>query len=551
MTAKYKDKLVWDEKRRDFILSRPRIVTRLMNIWAWVKTWPEVRKYAALAALLRLFQLGKAAFWYDEGVTVVFARLPFFNMVAATAGDVHPPLYYSLIWLMNRAGIPLTEWAARLPSLAFSVLAIYLIYDLVSAFNLSKQAQKIVIIWTILSPLQLHYAQEARMYALLQLEVLAAISFIIYKKKTALALDLIALMYTQNYAVFYIPTLALFAVVFHYGRYLNTFKPTREWIKYLSGQAVKLFIGQWAIYFVIPVLAWLPWFIVLLGQMTTVSAGYWIQPVKFPSILFVLYQMLFAYSMPPTFQGLGVLITCGLLFYAAWKIYKNRPGHWLSLSILAVGPLLLSVIVSLIWRPVLLFRGLLGSVVPLVILITLALDQIKITYKKIYAFTMVGVTLLAGVMGHYLYNVPNKGMTTTWVNKMAAQVYQGDALLALNDNGVIAAMTYAPDLDLYKLTSCGQEAWGSLSPATRDAMGVKYRTPEQLLKGFAGPYNTVQPYTRLFFISTIAPISPQCEIDQANEIINYPGVIQIENLHDDQYSQAGVYLIPSQDGRSE
>jgi len=544
--AKIKDKYIWDEDIQDFKLARPKIVTRILALADWVISWRAITKALIIAAALRLYQLGYGAFWYDEGVSAIFARLPFRDMIAATAGDVHPPLYYLLLWILPRLGIRITEFSARFPSFVLSVIAVYLAWELSKEFITTRRGRWAVLAWVIISPLQLHYAQEARMYALLQVEVLAAFIYLLRDKKIPLVIALAAIMYTHNYGVFYLPILGLAAFIKYYGNYLAGFRVVPIWRAenfYTFKLSALAFIKKWALCFIIPVAAWLPWFIVLAGQMNTVSAGYWIQPVKLASVLFVLYQMLFAFSMPPVFQGLGVLLTCGLLIYMAWRIYLSRPKNWLLLAVLAGGPLALAVVGSVVWRPILLFRGLIGSAIPLTILAVMVVENIGPVYKKYYVYSLVGITLLAGVAGHYLYNAENKGMTTTWVHDIKTQAEAGDVLLALNDNGITAAMTYAPELDLYKLAGCGQEALGSLSVATREALGVEDRTLNQLIPIDGVDLYNRRPYSRVWFISTVSPVSPQCEIDLANSIINLPGSRLMIDLKHDEYMQAGVYLI--------
>jgi len=544
-----KVKHVWDPALKDFVpeLKKERQLSRVKS-WVinWIvdiKYWPEVRKFAAVGFILRLIQLGKAAFWYDEGVTVVLSRLPWSQMIEGTAGDVHPPGYYIIIWLLGQTGIPITQFTARMPSAVLSVIAIYLTWSLAERLDLSRIAKYAILVWVIISPLQLHYAQEARMYGLLQVEVLAAFIFILDNKKALLSVALAAILYTHNYAVFYLPTFALAAV-------MNDIGSASIWVRAVEDKPIeklkvyiyfiaRAFMEKWGIYFLIPLLLWVPWFLVLLSQMGMVSAGYWIQPVTVPSVVFVLYQMLFAYSMPPPFQGLGVLLTMGLLFYTGWRLNRDRPKHYQILLVMAFTPLLLSVIISLAWRPVLLFRGLIGSSIPLIMLIAVAFEGIKIPYKKIYAASLVLVTLVAGLYGHYAYNVNNKGATTEWVRRIEGKYEQGDVILSLNDNGVIAVLTYGTNLPMYKLTSCGEEPLGALGEITRSAIGVKERRLNQLIPS--------AEYTRVWFISTVAPISPACEIAAANKLINMPTARLIESLQDDEYTQAGIYLITPED----
>ena len=50
-----------------------------------------------LGFALRLVRLGAESLWYDETVSVVLARKSIPDLIAHTAGDIHPPGYYLLL----------------------------------------------------------------------------------------------------------------------------------------------------------------------------------------------------------------------------------------------------------------------------------------------------------------------------------------------------------------------------------------------------------------------------------------------------------------------
>src|SRR5690606_16059505 len=84
-------------------------------------------KYDALFILafaLRVVGMWIPQLWYDENFTLILARLPFDRMIAATAGDVHPPLWYLIEWgwlrLFPDPGL-VPAWTLRIPALACSV----------------------------------------------------------------------------------------------------------------------------------------------------------------------------------------------------------------------------------------------------------------------------------------------------------------------------------------------------------------------------------------------------------------------------------------------
>jgi len=464
-----------------------------------------------VAAILRLSLIDRAAFWYDEGITAIFARLPFPKMIAATAGDVHPPGYYMIGWAMDKVGIPITELTLRLPSVLLSLLAVYMTWLLVKHFDLSREAEFLAVAWIAGSPLQLHYAQEARMYALLQVEVIGLLLLLLEERWAALSVLLTVTLYTHNYALIYAPTLAFVVLA-------------RKW------PDVRAALKK-APYFIAPVLAWVPWLFVLLNQMGEVAAGYWIQKPTAGSILFVFYQLLFAYSMPRLVQGLAVMVTAGLITYSIWRVIRDKTAKYKTLLIMSFVPVTLALVASYAWKPILLFRGLIGSSIPLVVLIVYGLDQITLYYKRVFAVIMIWFVIMAGTVGHLKYNAENKGRADEWVAMIEEKRRPGDAVAVLNDNGYVALKTYAPQMEVYKLPSCEREALGSLSPATRRSLGVIEKDIREIKAG------------RIWYISTIAPVSTKCETELTEGVIENYDAKLIEALADNEYNKAGVYLI--------
>ncbi len=113
---------------------------------------------------LRLYQLGAQSLWYDETVSAYLASKSIPELIAHTAGDIHPPGYYLLLHLWTRlAGS--SEFALAFFSLFFGVLLIPLAYTLAR-----RLMGRTVALWSALlvaiSPYNLWYSQEVRMYTL-------------------------------------------------------------------------------------------------------------------------------------------------------------------------------------------------------------------------------------------------------------------------------------------------------------------------------------------------------------------------------------------------
>src|SRR6476660_6370841 len=120
---------------------------------------------ALVAFALRVFQLDKQSFWYDEAFSVYLSRFDLATITARTAADIQPPLYYYLlnVWMTLTGD---SEFAVRFLSLFFGVLTIPLMYVTARRLFNSTTAVFAAIIAT-LSALYLWYSQEARMYTLI------------------------------------------------------------------------------------------------------------------------------------------------------------------------------------------------------------------------------------------------------------------------------------------------------------------------------------------------------------------------------------------------
>ncbi len=134
--------------------------------------WSLLLSIFALSLLLisfavRFHLLGSQSLWNDEGNSVVQAARPLAEIAAHAARDIHPPGYY---WLLHGWRILTgdSEFALRSLSVFASGLAVAItfalgrrLYDPAAGFSAA--------LFVGLNTFQIHYAQEARMYALLAL----------------------------------------------------------------------------------------------------------------------------------------------------------------------------------------------------------------------------------------------------------------------------------------------------------------------------------------------------------------------------------------------
>jgi mannosyltransferase len=126
-----------------------------------------------LGAFLRLYHIGGNGLWIDEAFSIWMGRQPVSEMLGWLVRiDQHPPLYYLLlhIWMCLGDG----QAVVRAFSALCSTLTIPIIYLLGRRLANQKLGLLAALILAV-SPFHVHFAQEARMYALLALNASLAL----------------------------------------------------------------------------------------------------------------------------------------------------------------------------------------------------------------------------------------------------------------------------------------------------------------------------------------------------------------------------------------
>ena len=219
-----------------------------------------------IALVVRLIGLSLDSLWFDEVFSVRTAALCLRDIVSLTAHDVHPPLYYLLLHFWTKL-FGETESAVRMLSVAFSVLSVFVIFRLaLELFN--RRIAFFAALLTTLSPLQVFYAQETRMYA--QLTCLSTISVYFFLRwlkdgaRVSSALYIISttmLLYTHLYAVFIVMAQVLyFAFLF-----------------FLARETFQKHLGGWLRMNFITILLFLPWMMIAFQQAARAKANFWIK----------------------------------------------------------------------------------------------------------------------------------------------------------------------------------------------------------------------------------------------------------------------------------
>lgn len=223
--------------------------------------------FTLVALAVRLIGLSLDSLWYDEVFSIRAARLAWDDIIRLAISDVHSPLYLLLLHTWTRL-FGETESSARMFSVCFSVLTVFVVYHLALKLFNSRGAFFAALFITF-SPFHVFYAQETRMYSQLTFFTATSVYFFIswLKEDTRLssALYVIStalLLYTHLYAAF-----VVMAQVFYFA------------LLFLRGGETFTRRGRrWLILQVITASVFLPWALVGLQQATRARRGFWISP---------------------------------------------------------------------------------------------------------------------------------------------------------------------------------------------------------------------------------------------------------------------------------
>ncbi|MBA3533975.1 MAG: glycosyltransferase family 39 protein, partial [Ardenticatenales bacterium] len=228
---------------------------------------------ALLAAYaLRLQQLGAQSFWYDETVTVYLANQSISGLIAHTARDIHPPLYYLLLhFWVGFMGV--SEFAVSYFSLLWGLLLIASSFTLARWLD-GRQVALLTVALLALSPFNIWYSQEARMYtmgATLGLWTLLALWQLLRgrrMKKRWMILWLVSAV-AGLYTLYYFAFLLLWEAFFVAWWLWRESNPRERW-------------QRWTLLATLLLLLWSPWLPTALHQATTPPVPPWRTAVSPP-----------------------------------------------------------------------------------------------------------------------------------------------------------------------------------------------------------------------------------------------------------------------------
>ncbi len=335
-----------------------------------------------LGLFARWVWLGLHSLWFDEGFSLWTASLAPKDLFATLAADTHPPGYYMLLWAWTRL-LGESEAAARSLSALFSSAALVLGVMLARHVLASLWSVALAATFLAVGTLPLEHGREVRMYAALSfftlLSVCCAIS---YRDRPSwlawlgFVVGAAASLWTHNIAVIYLAALNVLWFI--------TPRADDQ-----PGWNIKSLLAADAVI----VILYSPWLSTMMDQAQRVAGAFWIEPLSVSSFLSVLATLaggdpnqvlsaawpiqsrLAAHGFGQVVSPLWFVIpVLGALLIGALTITFGRIDRYqrrirLSLLVYALVPVLVLCVMSLLGKPMLLDRVLIGSSPMLMILI--------------------------------------------------------------------------------------------------------------------------------------------------------------------------------------
>ncbi len=369
------------------MIEKPLKATDYIDKFKWV--------LLLIFVILLLYRLGGYAFWGDEIATIDVASKGFPQLIdQLIKSDRHPPIYFLVIhvWMILAGD---SEFAMRLPSVAFSLLTFLLFIS----YSKKNKLGIIPLLLFMTSPFIVMYARMARYYTLLMFfGVLSIVSLLEFIKKPGrkwmfiYCLSNVLILYTSY------PGIILFAVENIYFL-----------IKWKTVERINIY--TWLLMQAVVLILYIPWIYVLLFQH--IETNFIFRPIDF---FLKLGYPLYSYSTGETilpwefFISVPSLVIFYYLFFRGMRRY-NKYVFYLFILPLFIGAAVLSTLFSDVHFPF--------SSSRVIFLAPVAYTLVAVGVKQIkYGRLLLSLLLCFNIYGLYNYytarNFHNPAYIVPW-----------------------------------------------------------------------------------------------------------------------------------------
>ncbi len=438
-------------------------------------------------AALRLINLAGRPLWYDEAFAMLYARLPYAAMLEGTlaqsqgaAADVHPLFYYAALknWMLVFGS---SVAGARSLSLAYSLGTIALAYGLMREL-FDRRAGLIAAWFVALSPFQIAYAQEARMYAQLGLWSTATLWAFARGARTnswrawlAFGLCGAATLYTHNLAFAFFAAIGLFAAARFAVGLLRGMTRTSLLFGTIMGGLIMAALFS-------------PWLSLLPAQFGKIAQSYWITPPTLGTFV----QTLLAFGFWTDNQAAAPLLAYAMLagsilvlVLIAHEMFRRRRELDARVGLLAtlfVAPVVALAVVSYALKPVYIIRGLMPAQIVFLLLAAWAASKLP-RPAQIGSGVLLGALLVAALLSHYAYAGFPRARWDDVAAYLRANASASDAIVHDSKLTFFPMHVVDPALAQAYLPDVAGIGSDTLAPATQRALGLPATAVKDAIAG--------------------------------------------------------------------
>ncbi len=381
------------------------IPDRARRLLAGHLRWWPLLLILALACFLRVYRLGGEPLWYDEGASWRFSQMSHEELwFGKGRAETNPPLYYSIQRLWRVFGE--SEFALRSPAMLFGLLGVGLVYGLGRELGGRKLGLASALLLATCS-VHVEYSQEARAYTGLTAAVIGGLWALAWLLQRP---DLSNRFVNRRSAPAWIgyTVSVIFALYFHNtGCLLPMLATVGVIIWWLcTPQRRFAFIGNWAIFNSIALIAWMFWLPTLLHQ-THDMPGVWWMPLVSDSQLLRDLRYIFGQGWISTYQPWIDLTFLLFALLGAVALLRQRPVRLLVVGGFALGVPAALFLLSLVLMPIFATRVLLIAAPAWLVMIAAGVLSLRRPLLIAVVLAVLTVIQVRAVAVYYEYK--NKG----------------------------------------------------------------------------------------------------------------------------------------------
>lgn len=398
------------------------------------KHWIFFGAILVLALGLRLYSAGSREIFYDDAFSFFLSQQSLGKIVAGTAADTMPPLYYFLLHYWLRLGESI--FVLRLLGVMFSLGMIVVVFDL--GRRLAGVAAGL---WAALilavAPFQIYHAQELRMYTLLGLAQISYVWFFVRVREKSpskhpaglwagLILTGTAAMYSHNLAIFGLILPDIYLLL------------KRDWRMLL-----KLVLAQLVI-----ALFTAPWLVMIPGQIDKIQTAFWTPLPGLVEVLQGILQFHIFLPMEGPVMLIATLFSLQAMVLVGYEVFKARklPGVGL-LSLLWIGLPVILFAVSYAMRPIFVPRGFILSMLAYAVLGGWMISRRWVKSIGPYLAAACIMASLISLPAFYQFSGFPRSEFRNATAFLRQNMQKGDAILHDNKLSYFPSHFYAPGLE--------------------------------------------------------------------------------------------------------